>query len=77
MAETGDTAETGEGARPDGSRAGTGLALWMPIGVALGISLGQLSDNLGLGIALGLGLGTAVGTGVDASRRKQGSADHS
>ncbi|WP_418956915.1 hypothetical protein [Streptomyces tritici] len=53
------------------AKPGTGIALWMPVGLCLGISLGQLSDNLGLGIALGISVGSAVGVAFETAAKKR------
>lgn len=47
-------------------RGGRGLALFIPVGVAIGASLGAATGDMGLWLALGVAIGAALGAATEA-----------
>lgn len=47
----------------DSNKMGAGIAVGLPLGVALGVTM----DNIGMGIAIGICIGVALGAGWSQS----------
>jgi len=60
----------------DKHQQGSGIALWLPIGMCLGCSYGLLFDNLAMGMSLGMLWGVAIGVIVDSRRKKNQEGDN-
>ena len=50
---------------------GTGMGLWIPIGMMMGVSFGTIFDNLAMGISLGLLWGVVFGNIFSSGANKK------